>query len=342
MGAGYTVDVAMMGFERSDDYQPLFWVRGRPIHVTALLVILHTFGLIVYCLMLGFAGIDLWRDLNFSSDSVMHHGEVWQVVTYAFIHRPSLMFVLDMAFLFIWGREVERYFGRKTFIALYSALLATAPVVLIVRSWVTGENQGLQMEGSTFVHMGVFIVFTTIYPNVQFFFGIACKWIAAVLLAITTLQCIAYHLVDEGLVLWANVAVAFLGARYASMGSEAFDLLGNFRERFPRKTVPLGVKPRLKPRRAIDTAGGGYAGGGGGGRQGTRRRARVHRPAARQDQQIRPRESDEWRARYAGTRPGIAPAQGTGRVAGQSATSGRAMGNLGALAPLKSGGCAAI
>ncbi len=34
----------MMGFERSDDYQPLFWVRGRPVHVTALLVILHTFG----------------------------------------------------------------------------------------------------------------------------------------------------------------------------------------------------------------------------------------------------------------------------------------------------------
>ena len=247
----------MMGFERSDDYQPLFWVRGRPVHVTVLLVILHTFGLVACSLMAGLAQVDLRQLLDFSSDAVLRHGHVWQIVTYAFVHSPdnALWFLLDMVFLFIWGREVERYFGRKTFIMLYVGLLLTAPVILLTRGWLTGADQLMMREGSTYIHLGVFIVFTTIYPNVQFFFGIACKWIAAALLAISTLEVVAHHLVNDGLVLWADVAVAFLGTRYASMGSEAFDILGNLRERFPRKTAPRGVKPRLKPRRAVDTPG---------------------------------------------------------------------------------------
>ena len=265
----------MMGFERSDDYQPLFWVRGRPVHVTALLVILHVFGLVTYSLTAGLAGIDLHPLLNFSSEAVLRHGHVWQIVSYAFVHSPdnALWFLLDMVFLFIWGREVERYFGRKTFIMLYAGLLLTAPLILLTRGWLTGVDQQLVREGSTFIHMGVFIVFTTIYPNVQFFFGIACKWIAAALLAISTLECVAYHLVNDGLVLWGNVAVAFFGTRYASIGGEAFDILGNIRERFPRRTAPRGVKPRLKPRRAVDTpsyVGSARGGSGGGGNVGDR------------------------------------------------------------------------
>ena len=243
----------MMGFERSDDYQPLFWVRGRPVHVTALLVILHVFALILFCLLEGFAGIDLWRPLSISSDAVLRHGAVWQIVTYAFVHTPSPWFLLDMAFLFFWGQEVERYFGRKTFSFLYSAMLLTPPSILLIRGWLTSENQALAVDGSRIVHLGVFIVFTTIYPNVQFFFGIACKWIATALVAIFALQFVAAHAVNEELVLAGTLAVAFFGTRYASIGGEAFDILGNIRERFPRKTAPRGVKPRLKPRRAVDT-----------------------------------------------------------------------------------------
>ena len=266
----------MMGFERSDDYQPLFWVRGPSRARDALLVILHTFGLITYCLMEGFARIDLWPLLNlFQRCRLMRHGQVWRVVTYAFVHQPSLWFLLDMAFLlFMWGREVERYFGRKTFIALYAALLVTAPVVLIIRSWLTGENQTLLLEGSTFVHMGVFIVFTTLYPNVQFFFGIACKWIAAGLVAITTLQCIAYHLVGTRALCSGPVSRWRFSARVmrasAARRSTSWATSASV---FPRKTAPRGVKPRLKPRRAVDTpsyVGSARSGGSGGGNAGDR------------------------------------------------------------------------
>lgn len=249
----------MMGFERSDDYQPLFWVQGRPVHVTTLLVVLHVAALILCCLIKGITGIGLWPLLDFSSNAVLRHGMIWQVVTYNFSHQPAngLFFLLDMVFLFIWGREVERYFGRKTFIALYSALLLTAPVYLLARGWVLGHDQDLSVEGSTLVDFGVFIVFATIYPNVQFWFGIACKWFAIALLAIWSLQFFASPHPSDGIVLWLTVAVAFFATRYASMGSDAFSILSGLRERLPRKTVPSGIAPRLKARRAVDSSVGG-------------------------------------------------------------------------------------
>ena len=248
----------MMGFERSDDYQPLFWVQGRPVHVTTLLVILHCLSLIVCCLVSGATTIDPWAAINLSSDAVLHHGKIWQVVTYAFVEAPSLWFVVSMFFLFMWGREVERYFGRSTFIALYAGLVAVAPAVLLTRGILLGFDQQLAFPGANWVHLGIFLIFATVYPGVQFFFGIPCKWIAFALVAISALQCFASKLANDGMVLFWTVAVAYFSARYASVGSEAFAMLGNFRDRFPRKAVAASaVRPRLKARRALDTPSGG-------------------------------------------------------------------------------------
>lgn len=249
----------MLGFERSDDYQPLFWVNGRPIHVTALLVILHSLALIVSCLMVGFVSLDPRAAMVFSSDAV-RHGEVWRVFTYVFAHQPSIWFLIDMAFLFMWGREVERFFGRKVFAALYTGLVLVGPVFLLARSFIQGGNQHLEadsVDGSVWVHTGLFVIFATLYPSVQFFFGIACTWIAAAIVAIATLQCLAGHLINDLIVLWLNVGFAFFATRYAKVGGEAFSVLGSLRERFPQKPAPMGVKPRLKPRRAVDTDSGG-------------------------------------------------------------------------------------
>lgn len=250
----------MMGFERSDDYQPLFWVRGRPVHVTPLLVMLHVAALL-FCSVLQGQPV---RWMMLDSEAVFHRWALWQPVTYAFAHlvadlNDSLWFLLEMFLLFMWGREVERYFGRKTFILLYVAMLLTAPAVLLSLSALAHEP--VRYARSDVLHFGVFIAFVAIYPNVQLFVGVAAKWLAAAILAIWTAAFItSQHTMVP--VLWAVTLVAYFGARYASVGGEAFDLLGNIRERFPRKTAPRGVKPRLKPRRAIDTPGSGYSGGG--------------------------------------------------------------------------------
>ena len=241
----------MMGFERSDDYQPLFWIKGRPVHVTPLLVLLHIAGLLFCSALQG----EPVRWMRLDSDAVFHHWALWRPITYAFAHlvgdlTDSLWFLFEMYLLFMWGREVERYFGRKVFIVLYAAMLLTAPVVLLSVAALSHED--IYYNRSDVLHFGVFIAFVAIYPGVQLSFGIAAKWVAAAVLAIWTAAFMASNHIMVG-VLWAVTLVAYFGARYASIGGEAFGILGNIREHFPRKAVPRGVRPRLKPRRAVDT-----------------------------------------------------------------------------------------
>ncbi len=252
----------MIGFERSDDYQPLFWVGGRPIHVTTLLVVVHVTAMVACCLLRGFNIFDPLPWMGFSSVEVLHHVQLWRVVTYAFAHGPSLSFIIEMAMLFLFGREVERFFGRKVFATLYAGLVLAAPVVLLmIGLFRGGAEQELMvvdsasgLGGSSLITFGVFIAFVTIYPSVQIFFGIPAVWIAAAMLSIGTLALFANHLFTALTVLWTESLVAFLAARYMKMGSDGFAFFGNLRERFPRKTTPRGVRPRLKPRRAIDAS----------------------------------------------------------------------------------------
>ena len=48
---------------------------------------------------------------------MLHAGRFWQLVTYAFVHPPSglLWFAIEMYMLFAFGREVERFIGRRAF-----------------------------------------------------------------------------------------------------------------------------------------------------------------------------------------------------------------------------------
>ena len=243
----------MIGFASSDDYQPLFWVRGRPIHVTTLLVGVHLFALVASSLLIGLRLFDPLPWMVFKGTDILH-GQVWRAVTYVFVHTPEdgLWFLIDMAMLFYFGREVERYFGRKVFAALYGGLTLTAPLVLLALRLVGGGGSAMSIDGGNLVHFGVFIAFVTLYPNVQFFFSIPAVWIAGAFLAIYTLSSFSEHNWNKLTVLWASVFVAFFGTRYASVGSEAFGPLGNFRAYFPRRSPPRAAPARLKPRRAVD------------------------------------------------------------------------------------------
>ena len=57
----------------------------------------------------------------FDSAEVWSGGQVWRLMTYAFIHPPLgsalLWFAIEMYMLFVFGREVERFIGRRAYIA---------------------------------------------------------------------------------------------------------------------------------------------------------------------------------------------------------------------------------
>ena len=67
--------------------------------------------------------------------------------------------------LFVFGREVERFIGRRAYIALYVVLLITPPALLTI--WGLLAAVLSLPSGSSALHFGVFVAFATIYPRVE-------------------------------------------------------------------------------------------------------------------------------------------------------------------------------
>ena len=235
----------MFGVTTSDDYQPVTWVGRHPVHVTTLLVAVHVFAAIVAC-FLGGAGI--LGHLAFDSALLWQRGEFWQLATYAFVHSPSalLWFAVEMYMLFVFGREVERFIGRRAFIVLYLFLLL-APTVLL-SLWGLSERVGI--AGSPALHFGIFIAFATIYPNVELLLRIQAKWVALALAAISTLQLLSYRDWSAMAVLWVSIAAAFFFIRLRGAGPELV-WWSNLKSRWQPKPK-FQVVQRSTPRRVVE------------------------------------------------------------------------------------------
>ena len=238
----------MFGVTTSDDYRPVTWMGRYPVDVTTILVGTHVFTLVAGCFLMALGGGAFFNWLGFDSAAV-RYGFAWhQLFTYAFVHPPSsvLWFAIEMYMLFIFGREVERFVGRKAFITLYLALLL-GPSALLT-GW--GFYQATSLVGSTYLHLGVFVAFAAIYPRVELMFRILAKWAAIVFVGIFTLESLAYHRWPELAVVWLSAAIAFLFVELRGAGPE-LAWLNNLKARLrPKPKLHIVQKPT--PRRVVE------------------------------------------------------------------------------------------
>jgi membrane associated rhomboid family serine protease len=212
----------MFGVTTSDDYRPVAWMGRYPVDVTTMLVGVHVAAALIAAILwtifgaLGAASILGW--LQFDSAAIWSSGQVWRLFTYAFIHPPPalLWFAIEMYLLFVFGREVERFLGRRAYIALYVFLLVTPAVLLTI--WGLWERCAL--AGSPALHFGIFVAFAAIYPRVELLLRIQAKWVALILAAVYTLQLLAYHAWSDLVVVWTSIGVAFLFVELNGAGPE--------------------------------------------------------------------------------------------------------------------------
>ena len=207
----------MFGVTTSDDYRPVAWMGRYPVDVTTMLVGLHIALAVIGCVLFA-AGTSVLSYLQFDSTAVFYQGQVWRIVTYAFVHSPAglLWFAVEMYMLFVFGREVERFLGQRAYVVLYLILLI-APSLLLT-TW--GLWQPTALAGSPALHFGIFVAFATIYPRVELFLRIMAKWFALILAAVYTLQLIAYHAWSELAVVWTSIGAAFLFVELRGAGPE--------------------------------------------------------------------------------------------------------------------------
>ena len=240
----------MFGVTTSDDYQPVTWVGRHPVHVTQLLVGVHVLLMVLTCFLLAFGAAGFLSLIIFDSAQVISLGRVWQIVTYAFVHVPSGMglfwFAVEMYMLFVFGREVERFIGRRAFIGLY-ALLLWVPTVFLT---VAGLWTRLGVAGSITLHFGVFVAFAAIYPQAEMLLRIQAKWVALILAGIGTLAALANHDWASIIMLWTTIATAVAFIRLRGIGPELV-WWSDLKSRWQPKPK-FHVVPRSAPRRAVE------------------------------------------------------------------------------------------
>jgi membrane associated rhomboid family serine protease len=208
----------MFGVTTSDDYRPVAWMGRYPLDVTTMLVGVHVAVAVFTCILVAFGADGFLDYLTLDSARVLYVGHIWRLITYAFVHVPSslLWFAIEMYMLFVFGREVERFLGRRAYIVLYAMLLVSPALVLTL--W--GFWERCALAGSPALHFGIFVAFATIYPRIELLLRITAKWFAVILGAIYTLQLIAYHAWSDLAVVWTSIGAAFLFVELRGAGPE--------------------------------------------------------------------------------------------------------------------------
>src|SRR6266705_1681836 len=241
---------SMFGVTTSDDYRPVAWMGRYPVDVTTMLVGLHVVVAIFTAILVGLVGGSVLIWLQFDSAEVLRAGQVWRLFTYAFIHAPTpsglLWFAVEMYMLFVFGREVERFIGRRAYVGLYLTLLLLPAVVLTLLSFWTHTT----FATSTALHFAIFVAFATIYPNVELFARIMAKWVALIFVAIGTLSALAMRDWQTLVVLWTSFGAAFLFIELRGAGPE-LAWWNALKERFAPKPK-YRVVSKMRPTRSAD------------------------------------------------------------------------------------------
>ena len=227
----------MTGYASSDEHRPVMWLRGYPIHAAYFIVLVFVASMLATTIVLTVNAGHVLEWLTFSSVAV-RRGEVWRVLTYGLVNQPSLMFVVDMFMIAWFGRELEKFFGRRKFLFLYGSIYLLSPLLFtLIGVW---RPMYLAGESGAFA---IFIAFATLYPNAVLLFNVLAKWVAIILVSIYTLAALANHDWVGLISLWVTVGFAFGYVRY----EQGHITLPDFR--FWRRKPRFRVLPDLKPER---------------------------------------------------------------------------------------------
>ncbi len=249
----------MFVYRKSDDFEPVAWLGGYPLYATTLLVGLHLLAMAGGALLFAFHHGGWMAPFAFSSTDVLEHGKLWQWATYAWVHSPSdaFGFAIGMFLLYAFGREVERYLGRRDFLLLYGSLVLVPPILLTLAGFFTPTG----WIGSRDVHFAVFLSFAILYPGVELIFRITARWIAWGLLAVYTLTALASNQWVGLSVLWVDAATAFcfIAILRGTLSLPRFPGFGEKPEQAQSKSGPPGSEPSARfnsphgdPMEAID------------------------------------------------------------------------------------------
>ncbi|MGA1538802.1 MAG: rhomboid family intramembrane serine protease [Chthoniobacterales bacterium] len=243
----------MITHRSPENYDPITWVGRVPVYATTIIVALYVACMIGVAVALASGAEAILGKLTFNTTDVLRHGEIWRCLTYAFVNPPDPWFIIALVMLYIFGRDVEQYLGRKGFVRLYLGFLLLGPSLLLAASLVTGQLYVLSHSAANFA---VFLAFAALYPSAQLIFQIPAKVFAWVFLGISVLQLLAGRQWPEMLVLLATAFLAYYAIRHgAALNLDFMSRLRPVSHRTKRPRLRVVKNPDdepVDPHRIID------------------------------------------------------------------------------------------
>lgn len=214
--------------------EPLFYFRGHPVRLHALLVLVQIAGMVAGAVF-GMGRWMGWMEFRVEPGSAAFLMRPWAFVTHVLVQPVSPWFILQMVWLWQWGKILEENFGRGFLLKLYGLLTLALPVVLVVLSVLPGSG-GYQLADPGLVHFPLFLAVAMLMPDAHWLFGWPFKYWAAALSAIFLLQYIAARdLVGALLAVTAGV-LTYVLMRRAGMVSRLGGIAETVREALPERS----------------------------------------------------------------------------------------------------------
>jgi membrane associated rhomboid family serine protease len=154
---------------------------------TAVYLLMELFGIARLQAVDGF----IFFYFSLIPDDVIRHGELWQVVTYSFIHAGFWHWFGNMLGLWMFGAAIEGAWGTRRFLELFSVGVIGAAVTTIAVSYT--HLLGSPMTPTVGASGGVFailIAFGVLFAEseimmIPFPFMIKAKYFVGILIVIT-------------------------------------------------------------------------------------------------------------------------------------------------------------
>ena len=92
--------------------------------------------------------------------------QLWQLVTYSFLHASTMHIVFNMLGLYTFGADLERLFGSRFFALYYLASVLTAGALhLVITAWMGGPQ--VPTVGASGGVYGLLLGYALYFPNRQ-------------------------------------------------------------------------------------------------------------------------------------------------------------------------------
>ena len=171
--------------------------------------------------------------------------QIWQLFTYMFMHGGTMHILFNMFALWLFGTEIENYWGTKEFTAYYFICGVGAAIINLMAT-IGSSSPTVGASGAVF---GILLAFGMMFPNryifLYFLFPVKAKYFVAGYAALELLMGInSSTMSGSNIAHFAHLGGMVVGFAYIKFRQQGWSFADWLEKTFPKKD-DTGDGPKL-------------------------------------------------------------------------------------------------